>query len=338
MKKLFVFIIPTLLVLTSCKKSNINKETVLPFENNNVKLELVNSSMPFNICGIYFLNAFNGIAITYYGNIYRTIDKGNNWTLQYTNQTSNQPFFQIFFTDSNVGYVIGGSNSCSGSNCTPPGYLILKTIDGGQNWTKVFLNTKGITSIAANSSGELFAILEGISKSTNGGSVWTEIDSSILAWDKILFSNNYGFCTGSLGKIYRSIDNGNTWTLTDTLKGNHIDDIKFFNNFGFCIANFGQTVYMTTDYGSTWIETYHSVSQSYVLNPLSDEDCIIFGSGRYSGGDFGTWNCAIRQTTNSGNNWTAFELNIDPIRYTSFYSATEGFAIAGTKLIKVTLK
>jgi len=45
------------------------------------------------------------------------------------------------------------------------------------------------------------------------------------------------------------------------------------------------------------------------------------------------------QTTNGGDNWTEIEFKqIAPIRYTSFYSATEGYAVAGSNLLKITIK
>lgn len=340
MKKI-IFLIISVLTVTSCKKDPpILKGNTLPFENNNIKLELISSSMPSSIRYIYFFDVSKGVALTYRGEIYMTTDKGVTWTLQYTHPTSTQSFFQIFFTTSNIGYAVGGSNGCSGYPCTPPGYyLILKTIDGGSNWTQVFSNAKGVTCIAPNSSGDLYAILNGISKSTNGGLTWATVDSTIFAWDKLVFNNSYGFCTGGWGKIFRSADNGNSWALTTTLKGNHIDDIKFINNYGFCIANWGATVYKTSDNGMTWAETFNSDLPSYVLNPLTNNSCLIFGTGGYSGGDFGTWHGAIRQTINSGATWTEIDLpSISEIRCSSFYSTTEGYVVADIKLIKVTVK
>jgi hypothetical protein len=115
-------------------------------------------------------------------------------------------------------------------------------------------------------------------------------------------------------------------------------DIQFKDGNGFCIAG-NQTVYKTTDNGSTWTPTLSHQNGSYALNPLTATSCLVFGKGVYYGGDFGTWSGGLMQTTNAGNTWTETEFKeLAPIRYTSFYSATEGYAVAGSKLIKVTVK
>jgi photosystem II stability/assembly factor-like uncharacterized protein len=346
MKKLFYISLIGLFLITSCKKDDIIKhDATLPFENDNIKIELVTSSAPYNIRDIFFFNASTGLAVSYDGKIYKTTNNGVNWDLKYTNPTANQPFFQILFTDANIGYVVGGSNSCGGTGCVPPGGLILKTTDGGNNWNNIFQTSSSleeIVSIASNSSGDLFAISNGtkgiIYQSTNAGVNWTKIDSVDFGLQKIFFEDNFGYCSGMQGKIIRSNDNGTTWTLNTTLTANYATDIKFINGNGFCITD-NQIVYKTTDNGNNWTQTLNHQSSSFVLNPLTVNSCLVFGAGAYSGGDFGTWSGKIIQTTNSGNHWTETELKeILPVRYTSFYSSKEGYAAAGSKLLKVTVK
>lgn len=196
--------------------------------------------------------------------------------------------------------------------------------------------------MAANSAGDLFAIsndsIGRISKSTNGGLSWNIIDSTAFQLMKITFHGNYGFCTGLKGKIISSLDNGTTWTVSATLDALYTTDIKFNSGHGFCIAD-NQHIYRTTDNGSTWIEVYHSDFSSYILHPLTASSCLAFGSGRYSGRDFGRWYGAIRATKDAGKHWTETEfIDIEPIRAISFYSTTEGYAVSGVKLIKVSVK
>lgn len=345
MKHLFYISLIGLFLITSCKKDDIiTNGATLPFENNNIKIELVTPAAPSSIRDIFFFNASTGFAVSYDGKIYKTTNNGVAWDLKYTNPTTNQPFFQILFTDANVGYIVGGSNSCGGTGCVPPGGLILKTTDGGDNWTKIFQSSslEEFVSISSNSSGDLFAISNGtkgrIYKSTNAGLNWTTIDSLNFNLQKIFFADNFGYCSGMKGNIIRSSDNGTTWTLNTTFTANYATDIKFINGNGFCIAD-NQIVYKTTDNGNNWTQSLNQQSSSFVLNPLTTNSCLVFGAGTYSGGDFGTWSGKIIQTKNAGNNWTETELKeIEPIRYTSFYSTTEGYAVAGSKLLKVTIK
>lgn len=344
MKKVIYISLIGFLLTTGCKKDkSISTATTLPFENDNIKMELVTSSAPSSIRDIFFFNASTGIAVSYDGKVYKTTDNGVSWNVKYTNPIVNQPFYQILFVDANVGYVVGGSNSCGGTGCIPPGGLILKTIDGGNTWTPVLQQPSvELISISSNSLGDLFAISNGtkgrIYKSINAGVNWTTVDSVDIHLQRINFNGNFGFCTGSNGKIIHSSDHGATWILTTTLTANYATDIKFNNGNGYCIAD-NQTVYKTTDNGRNWAQTLNHENGSYVLNPLTGNSCLVFGAGVYSGGDFGTWDCEVIQTTNAGNDWTETELeDVEPIRYTSFYSATEGYAAAGSKLIKVTVK
>jgi photosystem II stability/assembly factor-like uncharacterized protein len=345
MKNLIYISLIGLFLITSCKKDDIiTNGATLPFENNNIKIVLVTTSAPLSIRDIYFFNASTGFAVSNDGKIYKTTNNGITWDLKYTNPIVNQPFFQILFTDANVGYVVGGSNSCGGTGCVPPGGLILKTTDGGNNWTKILQASsfEEFVSISSSSSGDLFAISNGtkgrIYKSTNDGIDWTTIDSLNFNLHKIFFADNFGYCSGMNGKVIRSSDNGTTWTLNTTFTANYATDIKFINGNGFCIAD-NQVVYKTTDNGNNWTQSLYHQSSSFVLNPLTANSCLVFGASAYSGGDFGTWSGKIIQTTTAGNNWTETELKeIEPIRYTSFYSTTEGYAVAGSKLLKIKVK
>ena len=126
--------------------------------------------------------------------------------------------------------------------------------------------------------------------------------------------------------------------MAATLDALYLTDIRFINDNGYCIAN-NQSIYKTNNTGTNWTQKYSSDFFSLVLHPLTETNCIVFGGGRYTGGDFGHWYGAFRQTTDSGNDWNVTELtDIEPIRYISFYSPSDGYAVAEKKLIKVTLK
>ncbi len=75
------------------------------------------------------------------------------------------------------------------------------------------------------------------------------------------------------------------------------------------------------------------------LNPLTTSSCLVFGAAQYSGGDFGTYDAALKQTTDGGENWAENELTkIGAIQYASFYTTTEGYAVSGNGLIRVQVK
>lgn len=351
MKKVIYLSFFILLFFIGCKKDSdlppdVQVEQNLPFENDYIKMDLITSSAPANVRDIHFLNSTKAIALTYKSEIFKTMNGGLNWTLQYTNPIIDQRLYQILFTDSNTGFAIGGSNSCSGKSCIPPGGLILKTIDGGVTWTNLYQKSGvEIVSISSNSSGDLFIISNGskgrISKSTNGGTSWSIIDSTTFQLNKITFAGNFGFCTGMNGNIIRSSDNGNSWKLQTTLDAVYVTDIKFINDIGYCMAN-NMTVYKTTDFGLNWTKKFDSDGIFYGLIPVTKDICLIYGSAGYTGGCFGIFYGGIGQSINSGSDWTVIPLpEIPSILCTSFYSSTDGYLIGGYNkgyLIKVTLK
>ncbi len=353
MKKCIYFSFFLLLLTISCEKNPVpgpviddQKGETLPFENKNIKVTLVTSSGPANTRDMYFFNSSKGIAVNYYGEIYLTQNGGITWTQQYKNPIDDQPFFQVCFIDSKTGFAVGGSASCGGTGCIPPGGIILKTTDGGTSWTKIYeLKKAEIVSVSANSSGDLFIASNGtkgrISKSKNGGTTWTVIDSTSFHLNKIIFLDNIGFCTGMKGNILRTNNNGDTWDLITTLDALYATDIKFTDNNIFCMAN-NMTVYRSGDSGENWTSIFSSDNIFYGLNPQSKNDYIVYGSGGYSGGCFGTFYAGIGQTTNSGLDWTVVSFpQVPSILCSSFYTDNEGFLMGGFnkgQLLKVTLK
>ncbi|MBK7567131.1 MAG: hypothetical protein IPI31_04835 [Bacteroidetes bacterium] len=344
MKKVIFFSFLLTLALYSCQKQSLEPVgNTLPFENGDIRLELAASSVPSFIRDIHFFNESEGIAITNDGKIYRTSDKGVTWELKFIDPHPDQIYFQILFLDENIGYVVGGNTGCGGNDCIPAGGTILKTTDGGETWSNIYL-LNGVTfeSIASNELGEIFTISNGklsrISKSSDAGMSWIIIDSFDFDLHKITFNNGFGFCTGMDGNVIKSSDEGNSWILATTLDALYATDIKFNQDNGYCIAN-NNAIYKTTNDGVSWAENYTSNYISYALNPLSENSCLIFGSGEYTGGCFGSYYGGIIQTTDSGNSWTETQItDITSIRCTSFYSETEGYAVSGFKLIKVIVK
>lgn len=344
MKKLVYVLLIGLQLTLGCKKDvPIFNSKSFPLENDNIKLALVNSATPSYFIDIFYFNASTGIAISNDGRVFKTTDFGASWSIKYINPNKNQSLAQIHFTNANVGYIVGGTLSCNGTGCIPPGGLILKTIDGGNSWTTILQSAYvEFSSIASNSLGELFVTANGtmgrIYKSVNDGGSWTISEVVSSQFRKIIFSGIYGFCTANSGKLLGSIDNGATWTLTPILPANYAIDIKFNSGNGYCIAN-SRTVYKTTDNGATWAQSLDYQNGVSIVNPLTANSCLVFGKGSYSGGDFGGWSSMIMQTKNAGATWIETEIKeMEPIRCASFYSATEGYAVAGKKLIKVTVK
>ena len=100
-----------LFLTIGCKKEEVIPtvtDSTLPFENDNIKLELVTSSPPTIFCDIFFFNASTGFAVSYDGKIYKTTDNGNNWTETEFKQI-NQPIRYTSFYSPTEGYAVAGN-------------------------------------------------------------------------------------------------------------------------------------------------------------------------------------------------------------------------------------
>ena len=343
--RLLFFSLPFFFI-TSCKKESdqlslpVLEIDSIPFENNDIKIE-VEGNLSFLAKGTvvtdtYFSNKSTGIAVTNAGSIYQTKNGGVSWARVYADADSIY-FYQLIFTDNNTGYAAGGEYySARGA--------IFKTTDGGATWKKIFVQPDiKFTSVAKNSKGELFAIGVGkenqMFKSVNNGGNWTSVLNSMQTSYKIVFSQGLGFCTNaSGGKILVSRDDGITWNFDSVFVALNSFDINFKEDIGYCIAN--NVIYKTNDNGVNWTgPTLFGGSGFNCIYTLTASGCIVFGSGDYSGGDFGLFYSAFWQTKDGGNNWTGVQFkNTLAINCASFYTTTNGYAVSGNKLLKITVK
>jgi photosystem II stability/assembly factor-like uncharacterized protein len=343
-----------LISLASCMKDKaptLSEAASFPFENNHLKLEVVQQGAPFSAWDMHFFNESTGVVITLDGNIYKTNDGGITWITKYSKELD---LLQILFTDDLTGYVVGGCKE----GCPDTKGLILKTIDAGESWEPLFESNQAveIDDIAVNSRGDLFILKNGygwvaskkceIMKSTDGGINWITVHTVNYELSKIIFSGTTGFCTGGFGsedgKIVRSTDDGLSWDHNTTIDGLWTTDIAFSSNIGYCLSD-NLSLYQTTNNGDTWSEVFTSGYSSYAIDAIDATTCILWGAGQYSGGDWGYFYGAVRQSIDAGSTWSNDEFkDIGAIRCSAFYSSSNGYFFSGgyggPKLVKVTVK
>ncbi|MFC2093668.1 WD40/YVTN/BNR-like repeat-containing protein, partial [Bacteroidota bacterium] len=128
------------------------------------------SSIDFRCQSLYFINATTGFGSTWDGKIFKTTNKGDNWTQ--ISSTGFSSFGNIFFVNENTGYVCFYSSNGN----------IYKTTNGGYNWTpqttNPFIGINYLFFINPNTgyAGGQFGI---IFKTTNGGVFVNQISSKI---------------------------------------------------------------------------------------------------------------------------------------------------------------
>ncbi|BDD08468.1 hypothetical protein FUAX_09000 [Fulvitalea axinellae] len=164
---------------------------------------------------------------------------------------TDQTLRSIHFLDENIGYAAGGDEDIVSDSTRG---VILKTVDGGETWAKVFERKYRI-----NDKDDRGVELKG------GGFEMTSVFAK---------SANEVFATSFLGRIHTSKDGGETWSMQYSVEGddvvnfygryNVLEDITFFDdNFGVVVGKRGNYLGLdpdtgfsafTMDGGDVWID------------------------------------------------------------------------------------
>ncbi|MGQ0828831.1 MAG: YCF48-related protein [Bacteroidota bacterium] len=176
--------------------------------------------------------------------IIQTTDSGITWA-QVKSGPAGTLFKDIFFTSSFTGYVVGWKGR------------ILKTTDGGSTWTlKSSGTTYDLNAVFFTSADTGYAGGDvGVLKTTNAGQTWTSVSSQFTDNSFFFKNNDIGYATSYNGKVYKTINGGTTWTLTQTGSNCTFNKIVFVNDSTGYIAaanSSGGKIFKTSSYGKYW--------------------------------------------------------------------------------------
>lgn len=204
-----------------------------------------------------------------------------------------QLYNSVFFVDSSYGFVAGYQY--------PDPAFILKTTDGGENWTQS--NIDGSPSSLSFVSYDLgyCAAFNGIYKTTDGGDNWNLNYQDNVHYCSVQFmDDNVGFAVGNEypENLYlaKTIDGGLNWnkTLVALEDGNPI--IKMVNaTTGFIVAEYSSNIYKTIDGGDNWNLVFNDSTSSYPVWDISFSDELNGFAGYISN--------KILITSDGGNTW-----------------------------------
>jgi photosystem II stability/assembly factor-like uncharacterized protein len=265
---------------------------------------------------IYFVNDSTGWAVNGDGQIYRTANSGDSWTLQLT---AGYYFRSVeFLTDS-----IGFAGTLSGE--------VLKTEDAGQTWNHIEQTfPQAVPGVCGIGHWGDTIVMQGIwsapafiLRSTDAGLTWSYTNMSSVAsglvdcWfqsaDTVFLSGIGTNATGSHGVIFRSVDAGQTWLQvgTSTTPSTYAWKLQFTSpliGYSSLSENTGSQshVMKTTDGGSTW-------TTLFVTNTNIDGEGIGFVND--SVGWTGGWSTGMYETTNGGQTWTFLNFGMNLNRF-----------------------
>ena len=234
---------------------------------------------------VSFTDANTGTAVGVFGQIRRTTDGGNTWTLLAGG--ANKYLTGVSFTDSNNGTIVGDLGH------------ILRTTDGGATWTTQASGTTNFlwqVKFTDASTGTVVGNGGTILRTTNGGTTWvsqTSGTSNDLYYVDFTDANN-GTVVGVNGTILRTTNGGATWTSQASGTIKNLLGVSFSDANNGTIAGMDGIILRTTNGGTTW-----TPQTSGTLNKLMGVSFPDANNGTIVG-ELGT----ILRTTNGGATWT----------------------------------
>ncbi|KMQ64229.1 photosystem II stability/assembly factor-like protein [Chryseobacterium sp. FH2] len=193
-------------------------DNISPYPEAICGLDCVGTSTVYG-CGAWFSPAY----------IIKSTDSGNTW--QYIDMSAYaNALVEITFINENVGFVSGNDEN---------GGVVLKTINGGTTWTKIYnsnIQNEYVWKMQFLDNNKIFCSIESeaphtgkLLKSLDGGFTWETKDFPDTYVQAVGFtSETHGWMGGHNTGFYETNDGGNTWT--DTGIGGSLNRIFFVNN------------------------------------------------------------------------------------------------------------
>ena len=203
---------------------------------------------------------------------YKTTNGGINWTLVSSGSNCYINTFQ--FIDELTGYAGGGYTG------PPPdfdkGQFILKTTNGGVNWTTAWymiiselpvdIDIKDLHFINANT-GWACSNQASILRTTNGGLNFTSHGITPYFYKKAVFFVNSltGWAAGDSGRIASTSNGGLNWNMQPDLMTQTINSLYFLNEQTGYACNSAGFLFKTTNAGVNWNSNWITTTSMYSI-------------------------------------------------------------------------
>jgi photosystem II stability/assembly factor-like uncharacterized protein len=201
--------------------------------NGGVSWNALTSGAVVDLYDIEFVSPTTGFAVGLNGTIRKTTNGGLSWTSVSSGTSTN--LLAIDMVTASQGFIVGSNG------------LILRTLNGS-SWSQQTSNViSSLNDVRTLDGTNVFAC--GIDCrflfSDDGGSTWqaTYLDSTysdLYALDFI--DNDTGWIAGQYGKIFSTVDGGNSWTLEAAVTGSLLLDLQSPSSCQIFAAGTGGTV------------------------------------------------------------------------------------------------
>ncbi|MBK6345014.1 MAG: T9SS type A sorting domain-containing protein [Bacteroidales bacterium] len=237
----------------------------------------MNAGTTNDLYAVYFLNKDIGYAVGENGTILMTNNAGNEWS----GQTSGTLFRlnDVYFVDENMGYIVGEFDS-------PSMDIILKTLDGGSNWTVVSsTHNRILYSVEFTSPTSGFAVGLTFNDNSNGliwktkegGNQWVEYNTNSggYLFDADFVNDNTGYAVGDDGTIVKTTDGGVDWEQQYSGTNAILTAVSFVNDsVGYAVGNHG-TILKATDTGKNGLGDVSDDLFKLFPNPASNSLVVV---------------------------------------------------------------
>jgi photosystem II stability/assembly factor-like uncharacterized protein len=288
----------------------VNSEGTYDFVNLKLLTKYTELPVEYALGRFFFINESIGW-VGGNGKIIKTTDGGDSWNNVYNSQGK---FIQhIFFLTNNIGWATG----LDGNNGNTS--FILKTTDGGNNWTQY--NNSSIPSnlgqIRFKDSDNGIAIggssgFTEISHTSNGGEIWTQSTlSNSVSWEgftdiQIISNTSNCWIIGDYGSVYKSINNGQSWTLNHRFTNAQLRSLHFINNQEGWITGNDGFIAKTINGGVSWNIITNTSLQGQMPTSIKFTNSSVGWLGVRRGIDTENEPIVPRlmKTIDGGNTWT----------------------------------
>ncbi|TCO11026.1 T9SS type A sorting domain-containing protein [Natronoflexus pectinivorans] len=212
------------------------------------------------------------------GLIAQSNTNGRTWSIQAPVQFGDY-YYKIHFINENIGFSVG-------ENFAPniKKGVIIKTIDGGNNWELNFAIEQELRDVHFVNLDTGYVVGSGgtIYKTTNGGNEWVAQDSGVeVSLNSVFFTDTKtGYACGMGGTIIQTTNGGDTWTIASTPTTDAMFAISFFNDsIGFASVR-GWGMAKTINAGKNWTWFRLPGSRNRIMRDMvftSEKDGYIAG-------------------------------------------------------------